>query len=637
MLFLGDFVIRTSTFASSLGISELVIFARTSESRRSLLWRPDASMTDAPPTTARHRVIAACFLMSVLLYLDRFCVSFAEVYIKQDLGLSEYAISMMFSAFFLSYALAQSASGWLADRFGGRIILTIYIVAWSLFTGLIGLANGIVMLVALRLGLGLAQAGAYPTAATLVAKWAPLTRRGLASSLVALGGRLGGVLSLFITGYVILYFTPIDVASTLTSRDILDADRLCYELVYGNRRPESDHGAGGLPAEVGTRILEHFPTGLRAEVEAEAELYRKRIYPAAAGFAHQPGEHASGRNFAPAELTEALNAVLRQPDFFTAAELQEVKLEHEARQLLRNDQTRLARVELERLNRLVLEAIYPAAIKRVYGAGWRKMMLLYGSLGLPVTLIFWMVCRNEPRQHPGCNQAELSLIERGRAEQGSATARVGGLPLEELVANRSMWCNGAMQFFTNVGWVFFMTYAPRYFVEVHSAPVAQRTWMSAIPTMAACGGMLLGGICTDPAVRWWGPRWGRSLPVALTRIAAGFTYLACLLNPSPWTAVMILAVTSLLCDLGIPAVWAFQQDVGGKYAGSVLGWGNMWGNFGAVVGPALIGGIVGAGANWNTVFITCAAAFILSGVLALGMDVGQKIGSDERDIDSPAI
>jgi ACS family glucarate transporter-like MFS transporter len=193
-----------------------------------------------------------------------------------------------------------------------------------------------------------------------------------------------------------------------------------------------------------------------------------------------------------------------------------------------------------------------------------------------------------------------------------------------------MWLNGTMQFFTNVGWVFFMTYAPRYFVEVHSAPVAQRTWMSAIPTMAACGGMFLGGMITDPAVRWWGPRWGRSLPIALTRMAAAATYLLCLLNPSPWNAVAVLAVTSLMCDLGIPAVWAFQQDVGGKYAGSVLGWGNMWGNLGAVAGPQLIGMIVGAGQNWNRVFLACAAAFFLSGLAALGMNATQPIAGPSR-------
>jgi MFS family permease len=108
-------------------------------------------------------------------------------------------------------------------------------------------------------------------------------------------------------------------------------------------------------------------------------------------------------------------------------------------------------------------------------------------------------------------------------------------------------------------------------------------------------------------------------------MAAGGAYLLCLLNPSPWTAVAVLSLTSLMSDFGIPAIWALQQDVGGKYAGSVLGWGNMWGNFGAVIGPTLIGLLVGSAANWNVVFILCAAAFVLAGISALGIDASQPI------------
>ena len=179
-------------------------------------------MPDAAPTRVRYRVIGVCSLMGVLLYLDRFCVSFAEVFIKEDLGLSATDISLMFVFFFLSYALGQTPAGWLADRFGGRLMLTLFILLWSLFTGLLGLANGVVLLALLRLGMGFAQAGAFPTAANMISKWVPLQQRGVASSIVALGGRIGGVLALFITGYVILFFVPTSVDSRFTVNDLLE-------------------------------------------------------------------------------------------------------------------------------------------------------------------------------------------------------------------------------------------------------------------------------------------------------------------------------------------------------------------------------------------------------------------------------
>jgi nitrate/nitrite transporter NarK len=280
--------------------------------------------------------------------------------------------------------------------------------------------------------------------------------------------------------------------------------------------------------------------------------------------------------------------------------------------------------QVERMNRLVCEGLYPNAIRKVYGAGWRRMALLYGAMGIPVAILFWIICRDDPRRHPRCNDAERALIEVGRAPT-EAAAQVSRLPLRELATSRTMWFNGAMQFFTNIGWIFLMTYLPRYLVEIHHVPVADRAWMSALPTVVAIIGMFCGGFVADGMAAALGKRWGRSVPIALTRFAAAIGYLICLAEPSPYLAIGLLSATAFFCDLGIPAVWAFQQDIGGKHTGSVLGWGNMWGNFGAAVGPYLIAWISHDGENWNGVFITCAVAFVLSGLVALGVDASRKV------------
>ena len=107
---------------------------------------------DQQPTSIRHVVVGAAFLMSVLLYLHRFCISVAQTYIQQDLGLTNAQIAWMLSAFFWTYALGQVPSGWLTDRFGSRAMLTLYILLWSLFTGLTGAAGAFVAVLLLRFG-----------------------------------------------------------------------------------------------------------------------------------------------------------------------------------------------------------------------------------------------------------------------------------------------------------------------------------------------------------------------------------------------------------------------------------------------------------------------------------------------------
>ena len=138
------------------------------------------------PSGVRYFVLFATFLSAVLLYLDRFCMNHAQQYVKEDLRLTNEDLSWWMSAFFLSYALAQVPSGWLTDRFGPRGMLTVYILVWSFFTAAMGWAMGLTMLLAVRLGMGLGQAGAYPTAAVVVGHWCR-PRRG--HGLLRAGGR----------------------------------------------------------------------------------------------------------------------------------------------------------------------------------------------------------------------------------------------------------------------------------------------------------------------------------------------------------------------------------------------------------------------------------------------------------------
>ena len=98
----------------------------------------------------------------------------------------------------------------LADRFGVRLMLSTYLAIWSLLTGLMGFAQGFLMLVLFRLGCGLFEAGAYPACAGLIRRWIPYERRGMASGIVSFGGRIGGTVAPLATAYLMLMFLPIN-------------------------------------------------------------------------------------------------------------------------------------------------------------------------------------------------------------------------------------------------------------------------------------------------------------------------------------------------------------------------------------------------------------------------------------------
>lgn len=158
----------------------------------------------APATSVRYRIIALTVAMSVILYLDRFCIGPVTGNIIGDLGLEKKQFGWAIGLFFWSYALFQVPAGWLCDVFGSRKALLIYVVGWSLVTMCMGLANSLWMFLLLRILLGVAQAGAYPSAAGYIKKWIPVQGRAGANSMVTMGGRAGGVIAFFFTPMLML-------------------------------------------------------------------------------------------------------------------------------------------------------------------------------------------------------------------------------------------------------------------------------------------------------------------------------------------------------------------------------------------------------------------------------------------------
>ena len=158
----------------------------------------------APPTRVRYLVVGLCVGMSLLLYLDRFALSPATDAILQELHLTKEQFGRTYFVFFFAYALMQVPAGWLSDNFGARGTLVLYVFGWSLATVCLGFANGLMAISLVRFMLGVTQAGAYPAAASLLKRWVPATGRGRANSIVAMGGRAGGLIAFFFTPLLML-------------------------------------------------------------------------------------------------------------------------------------------------------------------------------------------------------------------------------------------------------------------------------------------------------------------------------------------------------------------------------------------------------------------------------------------------
>jgi MFS family permease len=163
-------------------------------------------MTTARPTAVRHQILATATTVAFLMYLDRICLAqiISSDSFQKNIHLDQNQIDWIKGAFFWAYALFQVPAGWLSDRFGARMLITIYIAAWSLFTAATSFSTGFVTLFIARLLCGLAEAGYYPASSSLMTRWAHIGSRGLASSFISWGGRIGGALAPWLTAFVIM-------------------------------------------------------------------------------------------------------------------------------------------------------------------------------------------------------------------------------------------------------------------------------------------------------------------------------------------------------------------------------------------------------------------------------------------------
>jgi ACS family glucarate transporter-like MFS transporter len=143
----------------------------------------------------RYRVLTLLATLSVLTYLDRVCISVAGPRIQNELNLSARDWGLVASAFAIAYALFEIPSGYLADRFGARAMLTRIVLWWSAFTTLTGFTSQLGSLLVIRFLFGAGEAGAYPTASTTAFRWFPAIERGRVFGVILLCGQLGGAIA----------------------------------------------------------------------------------------------------------------------------------------------------------------------------------------------------------------------------------------------------------------------------------------------------------------------------------------------------------------------------------------------------------------------------------------------------------
>ena len=159
----------------------------------------DRSSDAGSASRVRYGVLGFALVITAISYLDRVCISMAAPFIQQDLALSDAQVGYMFSAFTFAYAVFEIPAGWLADRFGPRLMMTRVVVWWSLLTAATGFAGGFVSLFLVRFLFGMGEAGMFPGLSRAFSRWFPEGWRGNAFGLAIMTALIGGAVTQKVT------------------------------------------------------------------------------------------------------------------------------------------------------------------------------------------------------------------------------------------------------------------------------------------------------------------------------------------------------------------------------------------------------------------------------------------------------
>ena len=145
--------------------------------------------------SATKAVLGLICVMYAITYVDRVNVSTAASIFQKELHFTSVEVGLIFSAFAYPYLVFQIIGGWVSDRLGARLTLTVSAIIWALATLLTGLASGLPGMLCARVLLGFGEGATFPAATRAMSDWTMEGKRGFSQGITHSAARLGNALT----------------------------------------------------------------------------------------------------------------------------------------------------------------------------------------------------------------------------------------------------------------------------------------------------------------------------------------------------------------------------------------------------------------------------------------------------------
>jgi sugar phosphate permease len=267
----------------------------------------------------------------------------------------------------------------------------------------------------------------------------------------------------------------------------------------------------------------------------------------------------------------------------------------------------------------------PIAIFILNRWGWRAVFYIFGVVGILWSILFYGVYRNTPEEHKWVNKFELAHI-RGTDSSGSIHSSAGRadkskVPWRTVLTTPNMWYVVLSWVCWNYAIYFFLTWLPTYLVEYRQFRIQDIAIYASLPLLAGMIGNTVGGVLTDRVyVRTRNLTFARRVVAVPALIAAAALMLPAALAAGQFTALVSLVAAQFFLECVQGPQWSLPMDIGGKYAGTVAGLMNGFGNLAGALSPIFFGLLVQRGLWQAPFFVTATLLIVGAGTWALLID-----------------
>jgi ACS family tartrate transporter-like MFS transporter len=160
----------------------------------------DATLGRTTLAKVTRRLMPFLFLLYLLNFLDRVNVGFAALQMNRDLKFGPEVYGFGAGIFFVAYALFEVPSNLILARTGARVWIARIMISWGVVASAMMFVRSVESFYALRLLLGVAEAGFFPGIIYYLTYWYPARERARAYAAFLAAIPLSGIVGSPISG-----------------------------------------------------------------------------------------------------------------------------------------------------------------------------------------------------------------------------------------------------------------------------------------------------------------------------------------------------------------------------------------------------------------------------------------------------